>query len=748
MTLEEIQVKLQQATEEQQKGNATKVKILSQEILVHLDSFQNDLNSEKQSENTTEMQTIRAKALYLLGYCSSIFGEYDTSIQYFQTSISISQQLNLQENIANCYNGLGNTYKNLGEIERSMSFFNNALEIYEDLNIISKVALVKGNIGIIQDDLGLFDKAIENYNFAIDVYETLQDTTSLAKIINYLGNIYLELSSMDKALEYYTRSLSLGEESGNKMSIAIALSNIGNIYNKQGTFQFALEYYNKALAIYENIGEKSQIAAIFSVIGIVYKGLGSYDLAIEYQRKSLDINQQIKNKKGVSNNIINIGVIYGNLQSYNKAIDYYSEALSILEEIGDISTIIHCKLQIALVYIKKEQFELANNLLLELMPMVESLGIKKHIVNCYSCLGSTHLGLNNTKEAKKYFEKAIDIQKNEIRTDKNIANLLISLGEVCLFEQDYNQAISYLNESLELSTKTQDKVQICKGHKYLAEVYSQLHNWQKSDYHFRQFYEIEKSLQNNEALLSVERFDIERKAANREKELAIERARFLERESILKNILPDSVTNRLVKGENPIADHFQSATVLFFDIVGFTALSSIIPPKQLVYLLDNIFSKADEIVESFGLEKIKTIGDGYLAVANVTTPHEEHQKATALAALQLLETMKDLTVNIPSELGETEWINNMNDIEIRIGIHNGEVVAGIIGKNKYTYDLWGDAVNVASRMESYSEAGRIHVSEEFAKSITSYPEFKLTSRGEITVKGKGTMKTFWLEKVI
>jgi class 3 adenylate cyclase len=184
------------------------------------------------------------------------------------------------------------------------------------------------------------------------------------------------------------------------------------------------------------------------------------------------------------------------------------------------------------------------------------------------------------------------------------------------------------------------------------------------------------------------------------------------------------------------------------DLVGFTSLSSIAPPKQLVYLLDTIFTKADEVVESFGLEKIKTIGDGYLAVANVTTPLEHHQKATALASLKLLETMRDFTVNIPTELGETDWINNMNDIEIRIGIHTGEVVAGIIGKNKYTYDLWGDAVNVASRMESNSEPGRIHVSDEFAESIENNPEFSLISRGEISIKGKGTMKTFWLEKRI
>ncbi|MBL8004636.1 MAG: adenylate/guanylate cyclase domain-containing protein, partial [Candidatus Kapabacteria bacterium] len=146
------------------------------------------------------------------------------------------------------------------------------------------------------------------------------------------------------------------------------------------------------------------------------------------------------------------------------------------------------------------------------------------------------------------------------------------------------------------------------------------------------------------------------------------------------------------------------------------------------------------------LEKIKTIGDGYLAVANVTRPLKDHQVATAKSAIYLMETLKEFTVNIPAELGDTAWIRNMNDIEIRIGIHTGEVVAGIIGKNKYTYDLWGDAVNVASRMESNSEAGRIHISEQFAKSIESNPEFSIIPRGTINIKGKGTMNTFWLER--
>jgi class 3 adenylate cyclase len=282
----------------------------------------------------------------------------------------------------------------------------------------------------------------------------------------------------------------------------------------------------------------------------------------------------------------------------------------------------------------------------------------------------------------------------------------------------------------------------------LAEIYEQQLDFETSLNFYTQFNDLKEELQKEQSENTAQLLYQRRKIEEDEKARQLKLARYQEQEKILHNILPINIADRILNQETFIADHFQSVSVLFMDLVGFTSLSSLIPPKQLVYLLDTIFTKADNIVERYGLEKIKTIGDGYLAVANVTTPLENHQKATALAALQLLETMNKFSVNIPEELGDTNWTKDMKDIEIRIGIHTGEIVAGIIGKNKYTYDLWGDAVNVASRMESYSEAGRIHISEAFAKSIVQHAEFSLIPRGEITVKGKGTMKTFWLEKRI
>jgi class 3 adenylate cyclase len=206
-----------------------------------------------------------------------------------------------------------------------------------------------------------------------------------------------------------------------------------------------------------------------------------------------------------------------------------------------------------------------------------------------------------------------------------------------------------------------------------------------------------------------------------------------------------SIADRLLKHESFIADYYTSVSILFMDLVGFTDLSSKVKPKQLVYILDTIFSRADEIIDRMGLEKIKTIGDGYLAVANLTSEVDQHQIVTAKAALDILSHLSTCTFDLPEELQDEEWMQHIPPMQVRIGIHTGDVVAGIIGKNKFVFDLWGDAVNIASRMESTSQPGKIHVSDTFASHIIHDSEFQLIPRESIEIKGKGMMNTFWLE---
>ncbi|RYZ57170.1 MAG: adenylate/guanylate cyclase domain-containing protein, partial [Proteobacteria bacterium] len=199
---------------------------------------------------------------------------------------------------------------------------------------------------------------------------------------------------------------------------------------------------------------------------------------------------------------------------------------------------------------------------------------------------------------------------------------------------------------------------------------------------------------------------------------------------LLLNVLPGPIAERLKTGENLIVDRFESVTVMFADIAGFTALSSRTSPEALVTMLNELFSMFDTLAEKHGLEKIKTIGDSYMAVAGVPHPVADHATAIAHMALEMQAGVEAYAKRTGTELS------------IRIGLHTGSVVAGVIGTKKFIYDLWGDTVNMASRMESHGVPGRVQVSEATYHLLVG--QFELEARGAIDIKGKGAMNTYLL----
>ena len=202
-------------------------------------------------------------------------------------------------------------------------------------------------------------------------------------------------------------------------------------------------------------------------------------------------------------------------------------------------------------------------------------------------------------------------------------------------------------------------------------------------------------------------------------------------EELLHNILPAAIAERLSDRRETIADGFPQATVLFADIVGFTALAGTVPPDALVALLDRIFSTFDDLVDARGLEKIKTIGDAYMVAAGVPERRADHAEAIAELALDMQRAVAGM-----------KGIDG-GGVTMRIGISTGPVVAGVIGKRKFVYDLWGDSVNTAARMESHGIPGEIQVSEAAKDALAG--RYELVERGSIDVKGKGAMRT-WLLK--
>jgi class 3 adenylate cyclase len=212
-----------------------------------------------------------------------------------------------------------------------------------------------------------------------------------------------------------------------------------------------------------------------------------------------------------------------------------------------------------------------------------------------------------------------------------------------------------------------------------------------------------------------------------ERELAAEQQRS---DLLLKNILPEEIADRLKRSHESVSERFESVTILFADLVGFTAFAREREPGAVVQLLNALFSEFDEIVARHGLEKIKTIGDGYMAAAGVPAPLPGHAGATAGAALEMMQATK--VFRRDHGVG----------FALRIGIHSGSVVAGVIGTHKFAYDLWGDAVNVASRLESSGVPGRIQLSEDTAELLPE--DFVLEIRGTVPLKNRGSVATFFL----
>jgi class 3 adenylate cyclase len=217
-------------------------------------------------------------------------------------------------------------------------------------------------------------------------------------------------------------------------------------------------------------------------------------------------------------------------------------------------------------------------------------------------------------------------------------------------------------------------------------------------------------------------------AERAEAALEVERAKS---DALLHNVLPDAIATRLKTEGGGIADRFEEASVLFADIANFTPFAQALPADRVVALLDDIFTRFDALVDARGLEKIKTVGDAYMVAAGIPASRPDHAEAIARLALDMQRAWD-------------EYVQEASlDLQLRIGINSGPVVAGVIGRRRFLYDLWGDAVNTAARMESYGRPGEIQVTEATYRLLRD--QFDFEERGLIEIKGKGPMRTYFLQ---
>ena len=547
---------------------------------------------------------------------------------------------------------------------------------------------------------GRYTLAIEYYQQALEIHHKLGQLTQEAADASSLGAVFHIVGSFPLALEHMHRGLVIRESLEEQAGIADVLYSIGLVHNDTGDYPTALEFYHRAQSVYEDLGDLAGLARVLASIATSHGNSGNMTDALELYNKSLRMHEALGNREGYAQVIGNLGTLHVDADDYPSALKEYKRALSIYEELGNPGGAAGAMINMAFVLVDTDQLGEAR----ELYERLEGLGIP----------------------------------------DPRFKIILILLHGKLLehegrLEDAHNALMSGLTKASEYGLRNETS----ELHSAVRDLSISRNDFKTYLEHNTSFLQITDEIKGKQAALKMVT-----QQKQREME-AIERERERER-AVLYSTLPKHVADRMVRGER-VTDQFESASVMFMDIAGFTRLSDHLHAEQVVQLLEAIFNVCDTVCNAHGLTKVKTIGDSYLAVSGVPEALDDHVHRMALAAVDMLAGLQDLEVFLDPELGDISWVKDVGDITVRFGVHCGPLVAGVVGKERLQYDIWGDTVNTASRMESTGTPGRIQASSVFAKAALAWLEkhpttaYRLVERGEVEVKGKGTMTTYWIE---
>jgi adenylate cyclase len=565
-------------------------------------------------------------------------------------------------------------------------------------------ALALKNVGLAYYFQGKYVETLNYWKQSLSIYEVIKDDDGIANLLNNLGAIYFNQGDNVKALEYYLKSLKIAEHIGNKEKIMMTLNNIGNIYSlKDATFDKALYYYEKALPICEQLGNANSLGSMYVNIGKLYAKKGALDKALALYNKSL--------------------AAYGKTEGSS---DVYNE-------IGELRS-------------KQGKYDLALKSHAQALAVAQKFNVTFNIMQAYRGLGNTEAKLGNYNAALNYFNKAeapaVEIKANSILVDlyKEIANaysMTGNFGKAFTYQSKYSDVkdtiyneqtgkkIGLLQMDFDLQKK-QGEVDLLTKDKQLQEVELKRQRLAKNAFMAGLIFIFIIAFiifRNYKAKVRIN------KILDHQKEQI---------EHLLLNILPQEVARELQVSGRATPRDYEQVSVLFTDFKGFTSLADKMSPGELVDELNNCFMAFDDIIERNKLEKIKTIGDSYMCAGGIPTPDNEHPYNIVKAGLEIQEYVIHNNLR-RMEKGLPPW-------EIRVGIHVGPLVAGVVGKKKYAYDIWGSTVNIASRMESNGEAGQVNISSATYELVKN--KFRCKYRGKIYAKNVGEIDMYFIDAMV
>ncbi len=584
-----------------------------------------------------------------------------------------------------------------GNSELAIDYFQQALVIREKLGDKKGMASIYNNIGNTEESRGNYIAALDYLQRSLRLREELQDTVRVARCSYNISLVHEAMGNYPEALDYVLKYLSIFETLGDEQEIANAHNLLGNIKRELGRNDEVLDHYEKALHLREKLGEEWEMAPIYLNLGSINNAFAetrimeeNYDSILVFSAKSLEYYEQalalsikLKNEALESSCYNNIGLLYKNMGTYYKATNEENAS--------------------------SESWQKALDYTQRYMAIAQALDAPKFIQMGHKDLSRIYADKQDFKKAYKHrreYDRLRYDRFNEQRT-KEIQRKEVLYGDQKIQQEIIQKKQELLLRDAKLHRATLLRNSLLGGAGALLALAILLFK----GYSLKT--QTNKELQKKNSIIEAER----------------QRS-----EELLLNILPAHTAEELKQNGKARAKRYESVTVMFTDFEAFTHAAAVCDPEELVDELDRCFSAFDKITEKYGIEKIKTIGDSYMCAGGVPISNESHATDVVKAAMEMLDFIKK-----PGKSGQL-------DFNVRIGIHTGPVVAGIVGSRKFAYDIWGDTVNTAARLEQTCEPNKINISKSTYDLVKK--EFICSSRGAIAVKNKGNVEMYFVEKAV
>lgn len=709
---------------------------------------------------------------------------YTEALKNHTTSLKLREETGDKLGVAKSYNNIGNIYYMQGINADALKNYLVSLKLRQELGDKQGIASVSNNIGGIFFRQGNYADALKNYFSSLKAKEEIGDIPGIGNSYHSIATAYLEQGNYPEALKNFISSLKIRETIGDKQALADTYNNIGIVFERQGDYEGALKNYKASLKMCQDIGEKKTEGGGFINIGVIYQRQGNYPEALKNFLSALKIGEEINDKYNISSSYSNIAQIKALQGDWAEALKYYDLAVKIKVETGDQEGLANTFYNIGSTRIKMAAAEPAQRsmhlaqsrkYLDSALIISKQIGARDLIRFAYnglsdldSALGNYKQSLENYKfyavykdsvlndennkqiaemrtkyETEKKDNEILLLNKEKFITDLTLKEQLAEISRQQLLQRQKENEILLLNQDKEIQ-----QLEFGKKESELKEQKLQTESKNKEVQLLNKDKEIQK------ATLSIQSVEIRRQKNVRnsfiggfavlmlfsavvfaqKKKITKEKNRS---EELLLNILPSETARELKQTGGARAKSYDMVTVLFTDFKNFTQATEKMTAEELVKEIHFCYSEFDKIISQHGIEKIKTIGDSYMCAGGLPAVNSTNPVDMVKAAQKINSFMDQRKITLRDSASQR------NGFDLRIGIHTGPVVAGIVGIKKFAYDIWGDTVNIASRMESSGETGKINISGATYELIKK--DFTCTYRGKIQAKNKGEIDMYFVE---